>query len=64
MDNLARNLGAFREAEGWSVTVFAALLGRDRPNVEGIERAEAVLTIDAIEEIAETLGIEPLLLLE
>lgn len=43
---------------------FATLLGRDTPGIELIECGEEDLTLEAVEVIAATLGIEPLLLLD
>jgi transcriptional regulator with XRE-family HTH domain len=59
-----RNLRAFRKAEDLSLDDFATLLGIDRTAVESIERGEQDLSLERIEIIAATLGIEPLLLLE
>jgi transcriptional regulator with XRE-family HTH domain len=59
-----RNLAAFREAENLSLDDFATLLGIDRTAVESMERGEQDLSLERIEIISATLGIEPLLLLE
>jgi transcriptional regulator with XRE-family HTH domain len=61
---LGTNLRAFREAEDLSLDDFATLLGIDRSAVESIEQGEQDLSLERVEVIAATLGIEPLLLLE
>jgi transcriptional regulator with XRE-family HTH domain len=58
------NLRAFREAEDLSLDDFATLLGIERGAAESIERGEQDLSLERVEIIAATLGIEPLLLLE
>jgi transcriptional regulator with XRE-family HTH domain len=63
-ETFGRNLKAFREAENLSLDDFATLLGIDRATVESIERGEQDLSLERIEIISATLGIEPLLLLE
>ena len=63
-EHFAKNLRAFREAENLNSEDFAKLLGLDVPALESIEQGEHDLTLEAVEVIAATLGIEPLLLLE
>jgi transcriptional regulator with XRE-family HTH domain len=58
------HLRAFREAENLSLDDFATLLGVDRAAVDSIERGTVDLSLERVEVIAATLGIEPLLLLE
>ncbi len=63
-EHFARNLRAFRKAENLSPEDFATLLGLDLAALANIEAGQQDLTLEAVEVIAATLGIEPLLLLE
>jgi transcriptional regulator with XRE-family HTH domain len=61
---LGRNIQAFREAEGSSVETFAARLGMDRLDLEGLERGDADPRLQMVEALGTKLDMEGVLLLQ
>lgn len=60
---VGENLRAYRKARALSQEDFADVLGVHRTYMGGIERGERNLTLRSVEKIAETLGLDPLVLL-
>lgn len=60
---LGRNLRSHRDAAGLSQEAFAEQLGFHRTYVGGLERGERNLSLRALEELAERIGVDPLSLL-
>jgi transcriptional regulator with XRE-family HTH domain len=60
---VGENLRAYRKARDLSQEDFADVLGVHRTYMGGIERGERNLTLQTVEKIAGTLGLEPLVLL-
>lgn len=60
---LGRNVRAHRRALGLTQERLASTLGRNRTHVGAIERGEENMTLQAIERLAEDLGVHPLTLL-
>lgn len=58
------NLRTYREAEGLSMDDLGTLLGFGRTAVETIEQGHPGLTLETVEVIAATLGIDPVVLIE
>ena len=52
------NLRAYRLSQGLSQEAFAELLGVHRPYMGGVERGERNLTLQSLERIAQTIGVE------
>ena len=52
------NLRAWRHARGLSQEAFAELLGVHRTYMGGVERGERNLTLQSLERIAQTIGVE------
>ena len=62
-ENLARNLKALRTAKGLSQEALADAAGIDRTYVSALERRKYSLSIDRLDRIALSLGVEPFVLL-
>jgi transcriptional regulator with XRE-family HTH domain len=60
---LGRNLRAYRKARGLSQEALADVLGVHRTYMGSVERGERNVTLQTLERIAESLGVEPLSLL-
>ncbi|BBH17193.1 transcriptional regulator [Nocardioides baekrokdamisoli] len=60
---LGHNLRRYREAQGLSQEKFADQLGWHRTYVGGIERGTRNLSLQALEDLAGKLGVDPLVLL-
>jgi transcriptional regulator with XRE-family HTH domain len=56
---VGRNVRAIREARGYSQEAFADVLGVHRTYQSSIERGQRNLSLQAVERMAATLGIEP-----
>lgn len=56
---IAANLRRERKARGLSQEALADLAGLDRTYIGSIERAERNVSVDNIERISRTLGIDP-----
>lgn len=67
MDSLQKRLGAnlrrHREGRGLSQEAFADELNWHRTYVSGIERGERNLSLKALEDLADRIGVDPLDLL-
>ena len=61
---LGRNLAAIRRHRGLSQEAFADLLGFHRTYVGGLERGERNVSLRGIERLAESLGVDPMTLLD
>jgi DNA-binding XRE family transcriptional regulator len=61
--NLARNLKALRTSKGLSQEALADAAGIDRTYVSALERRKYSLSIDRLDQLAATLGVEPHILL-
>lgn len=57
------NLRAYRLARGLSQEAFAEVIGVHRTYMGGLERGERNVSLQSLEKLAETLGVEPLALL-
>jgi transcriptional regulator with XRE-family HTH domain len=53
------NLKAYREKRGLSQEAFAEVLGWHRTYIGGLERGERNLSLQAVERIADRLGLDP-----
>jgi len=62
-ENLARNLKQLRTAKGLSQEALADAAGIDRTYVSALERKKYSLSIDRLDQLAGTLGVEPHVLL-
>lgn len=62
-ENLARNLKALRTANGLSQEALADAAGIDRTYVSALERCKYSLSIDRLDRLALSLGVEPFMLL-
>jgi transcriptional regulator with XRE-family HTH domain len=62
-ENLARNLKALRTSKGLSQEALADAAGIDRTYVSALERQKYSLSIDRLDQLAGTLGVEPHILL-
>jgi DNA-binding XRE family transcriptional regulator len=62
-ENLARNLKALRTSKGLSQEALADAAGIDRTYVSALERQKYSLSIDRLDQLAATLGVEPYMLL-
>jgi DNA-binding XRE family transcriptional regulator len=62
-ENLARNLKALRTAKGLSQEALAHDAGIDRTYVSALERRKYSLSIDRLDQIAKSLGVEPHILI-
>jgi DNA-binding XRE family transcriptional regulator len=62
-ENLARNLKALRTSKGLSQEALADAAGIDRTYVSALERRKYSLSIDRLDQLAATLGVEPHILL-
>jgi transcriptional regulator with XRE-family HTH domain len=62
-ENLARNLKALRTSKGLSQEALADAAGIDRTYVSALERRKYSLSIDRLDQLAATLGVEPYMLL-
>jgi transcriptional regulator with XRE-family HTH domain len=62
-ENLARNLKALRTSKGLSQEALADAAGIDRTYVSALERRKYSLSIDRLDLLAATLGVEPHILL-
>jgi transcriptional regulator with XRE-family HTH domain len=62
-ENLARNLKALRTAKGMSQEALADSAGIDRTYVSALERQKYSLSIDRLDQLAATLGVDPHILL-
>jgi len=62
-ENLARNLKALRTSKGLSQEALADAAGIDRTYVSALERRKYSLSIDRLDQLATTLGVEPYILL-
>jgi len=60
---LGRNLRTLRKAKGLSQEAFADLLKIHRTYMGGLERGERNVTLQTVERIAATLGVDPAQLL-
>ncbi|TWS20211.1 helix-turn-helix transcriptional regulator [Tsukamurella asaccharolytica] len=60
---LGRNLRAYRAERALSQEAFADVLGVHRTYMGGLERGERNLTLRSVEKIADTLQLDPLVLL-
>lgn len=60
---LGRNLRAIRAAKGLSQEAFADLLEIHRTYVGGLERGERNVTLQTVERLAASLGVDPASLL-
>ena len=61
---VGKNLRAYRKAQGLSQEGLAEKLKIDRTYVGGIERGERNLTLKSLERIAESIGVDPRILLK
>lgn len=61
--NLGRNLRRWRKDRQLSQEVLAEVLAVHRTYIGGVERGERNLTLRSVEQIAETLDLDPLELL-
>ena len=52
------NLRAYRLSQGLSQEAFAEVLGVHRTYMGGVERGERNLTLQSLERIAQTIGVE------
>ena len=52
------NLRAYRLPQGLSQEAFAEVLGVHRTYMGGVERGERNLTLQSLERIAQTIGVE------
>jgi transcriptional regulator with XRE-family HTH domain len=62
-EHLARNLKELRLAKGLSQEALADAAGIDRTYVSALERQKYSLSIDRLDQIASSLGVEPYVLL-
>jgi transcriptional regulator with XRE-family HTH domain len=62
-ENLARNLKTLRTAKGLSQEALADAAGIDRTYVSALERRKYSLSIDRLDQLALSLGVEPHILL-
>ena len=62
-DNLARNLKTLRASRGLSQEALADAAGIDRTYVSALERRKYSLSIDRLDSLALSLGVEPFELL-
>ncbi len=62
-EHLARNLKRLRIALGLSQEALADAAGIDRTYVSALERRKYSLSIDRLDQIASSLGVEPHVLL-
>ena len=62
-ENLARNLKKLRAAKGLSQEALADAAGIDRTYVSALERRKYSLSIDRLDSLASSLGVEPFVLL-
>ena len=62
-EHLARNLKELRTARGLSQEALADKAGIDRTYVSALERRKYSLSIDRLDRIASSLGVEPYVLL-
>jgi transcriptional regulator with XRE-family HTH domain len=62
-ENLARNLRFLRTSRGLSQEALADAAGIDRTYVSALERTKYSVSIDRLDQIAHTLGVEPHVLL-
>ncbi|WP_157220442.1 helix-turn-helix transcriptional regulator [Flavisphingomonas formosensis] len=62
-DHLARNLKRLRTAQGLSQEALAYAAGIDRTYVSALERRKYSLSIDRLDQLASSLGVEPYVLL-
>jgi transcriptional regulator with XRE-family HTH domain len=62
-ENLAKNLKRLRTAMGLSQEALADAAGIDRTYVSALERRKYSLSIDRLDQIASSLGVEPHVLL-
>ena len=62
-ENLARNLKALRTSRGLSQEALADAAGIDRTYVSALERRKYSLSIDRLDSLALSLGVEPFMLL-
>ena len=62
-DNLARNLKVLRQSRGLSQEALADAAGIDRSYVSALERQKYSLSIDRLDSLASSLGVEPFVLL-
>ncbi|MBU3077631.1 helix-turn-helix domain-containing protein [Sphingomonas quercus] len=62
-EHLARNLKHLRTARGLSQEALADAAGIDRTYVSALERQKYSLSIDRLDQIALSLGVEPHVLL-
>ncbi|MEE4454413.1 helix-turn-helix transcriptional regulator [Novosphingobium resinovorum] len=62
-DNLARNLRLLRAAKGMSQESLAHEAGIHRTYVSALERREYSVSIDRLDSIAASLGVQPYVLL-
>lgn len=60
---VGRNLRAYREARGLSQEAFAEVVGVHRTYMGGLERGERNLTLKSLERLAESIDVDPLVLL-
>jgi len=62
-EHLAKNLKRLRTAKGLSQEALADAAGIDRTYVSALERQKYSLSIDRLDQIASSLGVEPHVLL-
>jgi transcriptional regulator with XRE-family HTH domain len=62
-ENLARNLRVWRTARGLSQEALAHAAGIDRTYVSALERCKYSISIDRLDQLARSLGVEPHILL-
>jgi transcriptional regulator with XRE-family HTH domain len=62
-ENLARNVKSLRISRGISQEALAHAAGIDRTYVSAIERCKYSVSIDRLDQIAKSLGVEPYMLL-
>lgn len=60
---VGQNLRLYRSHRNLSQEAFAQMLGVHRTYMGGIERGERNLTLQSVEAIAESLGVDPMELL-
>lgn len=61
---MGRNLRALRLAKGLSQEAFAEQIGVHRTYVGSLERGERNVRLQTVENLAATLGVDPLALLQ
>lgn len=62
-ENLSRNLKELRRSKGLSQEALADAAGIDRTYVSALERRKYSLSIDRLDKLAASLGVEPFMLL-